>query len=490
MRQIFLSQEKMMLIKEDAIVSIEPDKSEESNYVNAGRIINSLSEKVNFLENYDSVTGLPNRNSFIKRISERLSTLEKGAGMNAAVLYIDLDDFHRLNDAYGYEIGDVLLDIASSKLKKCIRENDFIARIDGDEFAVLLESFDDKDDIINISDRILNSFSDTIKISGQEYFINVSIGITTFSDGSNNVSDIVKNAGTALYKAKTGGKNKYQFYEEGINKQIQHILKLESSLRCAVCKNEIIAHYQPQVNAETGMIVGLEALARWNHPENGIIYPDAFIPAAEKSGLIVPIGKNIIGIICEQNKKWREMGLNDFHIAVNISAKQLQQKDFAHFLKEALNESGMDPASLELEITESVLIQSMNSLTELFKDIKDMGITISLDDFGIGYSSLSYLKVLPVDKIKLDRSFINDIGKNKKTEALITALIFLADKMKLELVAEGVETIEQVDFLTQAGCWNMQGYLYSKPVSADQLETILSNGRMIIRRDSYFYYQI
>jgi len=448
-----------------------------------------LNDRVRYLENYDTVTGLPNRTLFIAKVSETILQ-QSSMGRNNAILTVDLDNFKKLNDTYGYLIGDELLRIAAFKLKSCVRENDFVARIGGDEFFVLLAGFDDIELIKKVSERILSVFNDIWKIINHEFYMTATIGIAIIPEGKADVSVIMMNATSALYGAKSKGKNQYQFHEHGINEKLMHMHNMENSLRCAVERDEIVVYYQPQVNAQTRRITGMEALVRWQHPKHGVILPSKFIDLAENTGLIIPIGNRVIELICEQNMKWKNTGYGTFHVAANVSARQLQQTGFVSFIKEVLDKTEMPPSCLEIEITESAIVKSMKTTVYILNKLRELGIKISLDDFGTGYSSLGYLKTLPVDKIKIDRSFVIDIGKNMKTEAIINAIIILAKTMSIDVIAEGVETNEQADFLIMNGCSDIQGFLYSKPIPEGQFTALLSDQKVIFEDDSWFYYQI
>ncbi len=435
--------------------------------------LEKLNERVRYLENYDTITGLPNRTLFIEKVSETI-LLQPVEGSNNAILTVDLDDFRKHNDTYGYLVRDELLRVAASKLKSCLRDKDFIARIGGDEFFILLAGFETIEDVVRISERILSSLNAIWKVLDHEFYMSATIGIAMIPEGKTDVADLLRDATSALYEAKKKGKNQYQFHEKGTHEKLIHLFRMENSLRGAVERNEIVVHYQPQVHAETGQIFRMEALVRWQHRHLGMLLPSRFIPLAENTGLIIPIGNRVIELVCEHNMRWKELGYGTFPISVNVSAKQLQQDSFVSFIQDVLDRTGMPPACLEMEITESAIVRSMNTAVYALNQLRELGIKISLDDFGTGYSSLSYLKTLPVDKIKIDRSFITDIGKNPKTEAIITAIIVLAKTMNLDVIAEGVETDEQADFVMQKGCSDIQGFLYSAALPEEQFTLLLS----------------
>ncbi|HEY1405782.1 MAG TPA: EAL domain-containing protein [Spirochaetota bacterium] len=428
-----------------------------------------LRERVHILTNYDLVTGLPNRASFISRLGDALRRA-KNESVTGAILAIDLDDFRKLTDTYGYLVGDELLFIAGEKLHSVLGDEITVARIVGDEFFLLVREISNVGDLTPVIRAILSVFNTTWKVFKHEFYVTASIGIAIFPDEGCEVLDILRNATTALYKAKEMGKNQYQFYEKGINEKLLHRYELENGLRHAIEKDEIRIHYQPQVNILTGALSGLEALIRWEHPRYGLVPPDDFIPIAEDTGLIIPIGNRVLEEICAQLVRWNAAGFSGFSVAANISAKQLQQKGFVSFVRDLLNHSGVDSSRLEFEITESSIVKSMSSAVYMLGQFRTMGINIAIDDFGIGYSSLSYLKNLPADRIKIDKSFVWEIGENEKTEAIIESIVVLAQRMRLEVVAEGVETAVQNEFLHRRGCGFVQGYLYGKPVTSDAIE--------------------
>lgn len=430
--------------------------------------IETLKERFDLLVHYDLVTGLPNRTLFISRLEDALKA-SKQNGSSGAIFAVDIDDFRKLSDTYGYLVGDELLRIAGEKLQEALGSDITLARMGGDEFFVLVRRITDMGDISPFIKSILSVFNTIWHVFKHEFYVTASIGITVFPDDGGEVLDVLRNAATALYKAKDLGKNQYQFYESGINEKLLRRYELENGLRHALERDEIRVFYQPQVDVPGDRLTGFEALIRWDHPRYGLIPPDDFIPVAEDTGLIIPIGNWVIGKVCAQMAAWEKEGFSGFRTAVNISAKQLRQKGFIAFVRDKIESSGVEPSRLELEITESSFVKSMTSAVYMLGQFRQMGITISIDDFGTGYSSLSYLKNLPCDRIKIDKSFIRGIGENETTEAIIEAVVLLAKRMHMEIIAEGVETVAQRDFLVRIGCSSMQGYLHGKPLKVESV---------------------
>jgi len=431
--------------------------------------IDSLRERFHLLAHYDLVTGLPNRTLFISRLEEALKS-SKSNNNSGAIFAVDLDDFRKLSDTYGYLVGDELLRITGEKLREVLGYDITLARMGGDEFFVLVRRITDMGDISPFIKQILSVFNTIWHVFKHEFYVTASIGITVFPDDGSEVLDVLRNAATALYKAKELGKNQYQFYETGINEKLLRRYELENGLRHALERDEIRIYYQPQVSIPGERLVGLEALIRWDHPRYGLIPPDDFIPIAEDTGLIIPIGNWVIERVCAQMATWDKRGFGGFKMAVNISAKQLRQKGFISLVRDTIEIHGSEPSRLELEITESSFVKSMTSAVYMLGQFRAMGISISIDDFGTGYSSLSYLKNLPCDRIKIDKSFVRGIGENETTEAIIEAVVVLARRMRMEIIAEGVETVLQSEFLVRTGCSILQGYLHGKPVPVADIE--------------------
>jgi diguanylate cyclase (GGDEF)-like protein len=452
-------------------------------------IIKGLEDQLKLLNDFDPVTGLSSSKYMISKLDFFVKQANGTVG-NVAVLFIDLDGYRKILDAYGMQVGSELLKYIGKKLKECIRENDTISRIDGDQFIILLTEINDKYNSENISERILDIFKGSFQIDGHDLYITASIGVVLFPVNSTDVFDLLNSGNSAIYAAKEQGKNQYQYFKKQVSENQIKRYNLENELRHSVKKNEFIMFYQPIVKGRTNKVAGMEALIRWLHPQKGLLPPIDFIDILEETGLIIPIGTWVINTVCKQNKIWQDKGYSIFCIAVNISVKQLQQPDFVEIVKQALSESGLEAKYLELEITESVLVESMNAATKVLDRLKELGVIITLDDFGTGYSSLNYLKSLPIDKIKIDKSFTWDINKNSKVEAIISAIVMLSNRMKLEIVAEGVETTAQLDYLIEQGCELFQGYLYSKPLPLDQIEKIIIKTDIVLDRDTFNFYQI
>ncbi len=449
----------------------------------------ALEQELQYVSNFDPDTGLPK----FKYVFDRLRNTENASirlKNKGAALFIDLDDFRKLSDTYGLRVSNALLVSVVEKLKGCIRENDNISRMDGDEFLMLLADTDSGEAAASIAKRVLRLFKQPFHISGHEIFVTASIGIIMCPGAYEDYCELVQIGNSAIYSAKKRGKNQYRFFEKAANEKLLQRYNLENDLRRAIAQNEFTLYYQPVVSAATGRLSGLEALIRWQHPRRGLVPPLDFIPVAEENGLIVSIGNWVLEAACTQNRLWQEKGYSHVSVAVNISARQLQQKDFYGIVIKALENSRLEPKYLELEITESAWMESMEAAAQTLVNLKDKGVRITLDDFGTHYSSLIYLKQLPVDKIKIDKSFITDINKNPKNEAIISALITLSCKMNISLVAEGVETGEQLDYLREQGCELLQGYLFSKPLPAASIEDYVKESRISPAKECFNYYQI
>jgi diguanylate cyclase (GGDEF)-like protein len=411
-------------------------------------------------------------------LNERLKhALHQGARYNRgiAVMFIDIDRFKVINDSLGHSAGDRMLQDCARRLTECLRESDTIARLGGDEFVVMIENFTAPRDAIVVAQKVLVGMAKPFFVDGQEFLVSASIGISTFPDDGADAETLLKNADIAMYRAKDLGRNNYQFYSAQMNKHTFERLAMESSLRRAVERNEFLLHYQPKLDLRTGAIAGVEALVRWQHPDWGMVSPAQFIPLAEETGLIVQIGEWVLRTACEQSRKWREEGIPALRIAVNLSARQFAQKTLLRDVGRIIAESGLTPESLELEITESLVMHNPEQATQTLEELKAMGISLSIDDFGTGYSSLSYLKRFPLDCVKIDRSFIKDIPVDADDMAITKGVIALGHSLRLKVVAEGVETAEQLDFLRANDCDELQGFFFSKPLPSEEVTTFLKN---------------
>ncbi len=431
-------------------------------------------DQLRFIATHDPLTELPNRAMFNERLRH---ALHQGVRYNRglAVMFIDIDRFKVVNDSLGHGAGDRLLQTCAKRLTECLRESDIVARLGGDEFVVMIENFTGPRDAIAVAQKILQDLAKPFFVDGQEFLMSASIGISTFPDDGADVETLVKNADIAMYRAKDQGRNNYQFYSAQMNKHTFERLAMESSLRRAVERNEFLLHYQPKLDLRTGAIAGVEALIRWKHPDWGMVSPAQFIPLAEETGLIVQIGEWVLKTACEQSRQWRDQGIPGVRVAVNLSARQFAQKSLLQDVARIIAESGLTPESLELEITESMVMHNAEHARETLEKLKAMGVSLSIDDFGTGYSSLAYLKRFPIDCIKVDRSFIKDIPVDVDDMAITKGVIALGHSLRLKVVAEGVETVEQRDFLQANDCDEFQGFLFSKPLAAEEVTALLKN---------------
>lgn len=422
-------------------------------------------EKIQFLAYVDSITGLPNRTYFVDKLADILDSYKPHHRIGA-VLFIDVDDFKKINDTHGHLIGDELLKNIGEKLKSCFDEDTIIARLGGDEFTILLTDLKNHEEVGKCAQKVMKAFEIPWVIKGHEFYITASIGISIFPDDGNNMSDLLRSADTAMYSAKAGGKNTYRFYEKIMNLSVLKRLELEKDLKHGIENEQFSVYYQPQIDVKTNEIIGMEALLRWIHPEKGVVLPMEFIPLAEETGMIIPIGEWILRQACRQNKNWQELGYNPFSISVNVSAVQLQNTGFVESVIKILDETGLSPEYLDLEITESILMTSLDKVTDTLGQLKKIGVRISLDDFGKGYSSLSYLRRLPIDNLKIDQTFVSDLEVQSTEDSIIAEIIAIAHKMKMQVTAEGVELEEQLNILRELMCDKAQGYLFSKPLPA------------------------
>ncbi len=429
------------------------------------------SDSMNYLAHHDSLTELPNRLLFLDRLKQAIKSAKR-RNHNVAILFLDLDRFKEINDTYGHGIGDKLLKNVATKILACVREEDTIARLGGDEFTILLENVTQYQ-IVNIAKKIVSVIQEPIIINKQELYTTASIGISSYPEDGNTSTILLRNADTAMYKAKENGKNNYMFYNTKMTELAFERVVLESSLRKAIDENEFITYYQPKVNATTGSVIGLEALVRWLHPELGLVSPIQFIPLAEDIGLMKNIDQWMMMNAMKTIMRFKEEGIETGVLSLNVSMKQLENKKFIEYLQDLIEEIGFDTKYLELEITESQIMKNPESAIYTLNYIRNLGIKISVDDFGTGYSSLSYLKRLPIDNLKIDRAFVKDAYKDEDDAAIVRVIIALARSLKLSFIAEGVETQEQLDFLLEEGCDDIQGYFYSKPLPENELREFL-----------------
>ncbi len=421
--------------------------------------------RIRYLARYDPLTGLLNRSAWREHAREILRHAVRHDD-RCAILFLDLDDFKTVNDSLGHAAGDRLLAQVATRLGGCVREEDLVARLGGDEFVVLLSRLAQEDEPARVAERVLAALARPLQIEGHPLHLSASIGIALHPNDGNEIDSLLKQADTAMYDAKASGRNAYRFFLPEMTARATRRLQTEAELRRAIEGGELILHYQPQV-AAAGGTVGCEALVRWQHPERGLLAPDQFIAFAEQSGLIVPLGEWVLREACRQQVHWRASGFTPLTMAVNISAVQFRRRDFVARIKHVLAETGADPAHLELEITESALMDATPELVARFEELVELGLTLALDDFGTGYSSLSYLKRLPIGRLKIDRSFVDGLPDNPEDVAITSATLSLARDLGMDVVAEGVETDEQRRFLRDRGCEAMQGYLFSRPLAVD-----------------------
>jgi diguanylate cyclase (GGDEF)-like protein len=420
-------------------------------------------ERIRHLAYYDPLTRLPNRRLLEDRLHVALAHAHRNR-LQMAVLFIDLDRFKRINDSLGHEIGDRLLVTIAERLCSSLREDDTVARIGGDEFLVVLSEIDGPDAAAQTAHRLIEALKRPVTVQTHELVVTTSIGISLYPDDSDSATELIKNADAAMYRAKATGRDSFQLYEPEMNARSLEHLALETSLHRALERGELRVHYQPVVDPARRRVVGAEALLRWQHPELGLMAPADFIPLAEESGLIVPIGEWVLRSACRQLAQWQRAGRPGFRVAVNISARQFRDPGFVAMAERVLRESDMDAFGLTLELTESMLMDDAQETIDLLERLKGLGFRISLDDFGTGYSSLSYLKRFPIDELKIDRVFIRDIERSADDAAIVSALIGLAHSLRLQVVAEGVETPAQLAFLSTRACDLVQGYHFSRPL--------------------------
>ncbi|MBC7755924.1 MAG: EAL domain-containing protein [Bdellovibrio sp.] len=432
----------------------------------------AMASKMAHLAQHDCLTNLPNRMLLNDRIAQAI-TLANRHHKQLGVLYLDLDNFKHINDSLGHLVGDKLLQSVAKCLKECVRDSDTVSRQGGDEFVILLAETKNSEDAALTAQKILDALHAVHHIGKTELHVTTSIGVSVYPADGLDAETLLKNADTAMYYAKEKGRNNYQFFIAEMNTRAIERLIIESNLKLALEKQQFILYYQPKVNLSTGLMTGAEALLRWQHDEWGEVVPDIFVPVAEDSGLIVPIGRWVLRQACLQAKLWQDAGLQDIAIAINISAQEFLQKDFVAGVRTILKDTGLDAQFLELEITESVLMRDAECSRTILMQLKKMGIKLAVDDFGTGYSSLSYLQRFPIDVLKIDQSFVQNIESAKDDGIIVSAIISMGNSLKLKVVAEGVETASQLAFLKARHCEEGQGYFFSHPLTAEQFAKML-----------------
>ena len=426
----------------------------------------------NHLAHHDRLTNLPNRMLFFDRLEQAIHKAKRH-GTLLAVLYIDLDHFKQINDSVGHRVGDDVLRSLSLRLKDNIREADTMARLGGDEFTFIIESLQNSNQAATVASKLMVAFQDPFRISGHEFYLTTSIGISLYPQNGGTPHELLKNADAAMFRAKDEGRNTFQYYTEDMTTQAVQRITMESNLRQALEKQELVLYYQPQFCFDTGRLIGMEALIRWPHGERGMIPPGEFIPVAEQTGLIIPLSEWVLRTACSQFSDWMRKDFKPGLIAVNLSGKQSQGEDLLSQVVAILEETGFDPHCLELEITESFIMRETKKFIPILNRFRELGIKLTIDDFGRGYSSMTYLKRLPISKLKLDRSFVKDIPDDPNDAAISRAVIALGKSLNLRVLAKGVETEAQSRFLQTEGCDEGQGYLFGRPLSAAEMTALL-----------------
>jgi predicted signal transduction protein with EAL and GGDEF domain/CheY-like chemotaxis protein len=482
-----------------AVVAVSDQSGKALRMVGAVQDVTEAREnerKILRLAYYDHVTQIPNRIFLTQHLSFVLRHAKR-YDRQLALMYVDLDSFKRVNDTFGHSFGDGVLSGVAGRLRDCIRDSDCIirpeptpntqggdtvARFGGDEFIVLLTEVQRPQDSARVARRILAALSEPITVAGEDLVVHASIGIAVFPNDGTDPDSLLKNADAAMYHAKAQGRNNFQFYTESLNARAAQRLALETSLRRALGGDELSLHYQPKVDLRERTVVGAEALLRWEHPDLGLVAPDEFLPAAEESGLIVPLGEWVLREVCRQLKDWEQQGFAALRIAVNLSFRQFKDRRLIARLRDTLAAAGVTPGRLEIELSEDVLMEEAEESERILAELQRMGVRIAMDDFGTGYSSLKLLKRLPIASVKIDRSLIDEVVSSEDDEAIVAAIIALAHRMKLQVVAEGVETPEQMDLLRRYGCDLAQGYLISAPLPAAEFARLFHPGRQLDRR--------
>jgi diguanylate cyclase (GGDEF)-like protein/PAS domain S-box-containing protein len=470
----FFYEVRIMLVKNQQVIALIRDITDRKN----------AEEQIAYLAYHDSLTGLPNTRLFKDRLIQSIASAKRNNRL-LAVLFLDLDRFKIINDTMGHGVGDKLLQETSSRLLECVRDsdsvglnavNDFgssVARMGGDEFTIMLEGVDSIQAVSLVAQRLIDKVSEPVNLDGLDVYTSTSIGVALYPNDGDCVESLLGNADAAMYHAKDQGKNNFQFYTESMNEASAERLEMENSLHKALTNNEFVLYYQPQVDVVSGKVIGMEALIRWQHPENGFISPAIFIPLAEDTGLVVEIGTWVIREACQQLASWIRAGFKPVKISVNLSAKQLQVPGLDLLISETLKEMNVPVEYLSVELTETAIIVEPEIALKRLNKIKSLGIQLSLDDFGTGYSSLSYLRRFPIDTLKIDQVFIRDIKVDHEAAALVKAIISMAHSLGMNVVAEGVETQDQLEFLAANACDMIQGYLFSKPAPAEELNHML-----------------
>lgn len=440
--------------------------------------IRASQKELHFKTYHDTLTGLPNRDLFMDRLNQAVLNAQRNDG-KVLIIFLGLDHFKKINNSLGHQLGDRLLKEVSSRLKTFIREGDTLSRLAGDSFGFIMREIRNNQDAVLVARKINSALVEPFVIEEHKLFLTASTGITLFPDDGEDAATLIKNADMALNRAKITGRDTCTFYQATMGEQANRRLRLERNMRLALEREEFVLYYQPKVSLATGQVVGMEALVRWQPPDGGMVSPGEFIPVAEETGLILPLGEWILKTACEQNRTWRDAGFDRLRMAVNLSVRQFRQRDLFDRVRMILQETGLMPQLLELEITESMVMDNVESVIVTMTRLRSLGLFIAVDDFGTGYSSLSYLKRFPIHTLKIDQSFVRDLTFDSDDASIINAIIAMAKSLKLTVVAEGVETLEQLNFLRLEGCDEMQGYYFSKPLSAAEFTALLVSGRKL-----------
>lgn len=432
------------------------------------KTLNKQRELLDYKKNHDTLTHLPNRTLLLDRLGQSIK-IAKSESKNIAVLSIDLDQFKEINDSLGHEIGDKVLLEFSKRIKSKVEKTDTVSRLGGDEFCIVLHEIDDMIEITDFIYRCEEFIKEPFKINEHQLYINMSIGISIYPHDGKKADVLLKNADAAMFRAKDNGRNQYSFYDEEMTQKAYDKIVLETQLREALKNDELVVYYQPQINSVTNKLLGMEALVRWNHPSMGLVFPDKFIPLAENTGMIVELDREVMEKSILQFHKWYQDGLNPGKLSLNLSIKQMENDGFITFFNELLIDKEYLYEKLEFEVTESQIMVNTEAAIKTLKDIRNLGVSIAIDDFGTGYSSLAYLKKLPINKLKIDKSFIDELPHDVEDVAITKTIINLHQNLNLDIIAEGVENQAQIDFLKENKCENIQGYFYSKPISAEDM---------------------
>jgi diguanylate cyclase (GGDEF)-like protein len=474
----FLGLRKYLLHKQ--LPNLPTEFTDEAGILMADTVhtIKKLDQAINYMASYDDLTGLPNRDLFRDRLQQAVSQAQNNNQM-LAVMLLRLNRLTRINDTLGYHAGDVLLRSAAQRFASCMSDNNILARIGSNTFAIMQTHLRSVDDVVNLAEKICDTVAKPFAINTHELTTGASVGITIYPNDTTNIDRLVSCADTAMHQAQKQGVNNYHFYSADLNSSLQERLALENELYHALDRGELLLHYQPQVSLHSGRIIGVETLIRWQNPARGLVSPAKFIPIAEETGLIVPIGEWVLRTACNQSLAWQAQGFSSLKIAVNLSARQFKQQNLVETVTQVLDATGLDPNYLELELTESLMVDNIQQSINIMQQLHNMGIVLSVDDFGTGYSSLNYLKRFPIHTLKIDQSFVRDLAVDSDDAAIVDAIISLAHSLKLSVIAEGVESQEQLIYLQNKGCDEIQGYYFSRPLPAPTLTQLLEEGKTL-----------